>query len=330
MNDEAISLQGVTLWRRTQEEYSYDLKRSIFAIIERRYRKPARRCVLRQLSLSVRRGEKVGIIGPNGSGKSTLLKVIAGILQPTEGSARVQGTIAPLIELGAGFDPELSVIDNIVYYGVLLGHDRAWISARIDKILDFAELYDHANEPLKALSSGMTARLSFSIATESHPDLLILDEVLSVGDESFRRRSAERLNQYWDDKSTILVVSHETAFIRRMCTRAILLEDGSKIADGASGEVVDLYEQRIRSHDVASGRAAVHIDATTIATMEGAVFRGNGTSWDEQKIFVILDGRKHWISDGEWLARNGIEWPQGVNFVEGGVLAQIPEGEPVR
>lgn len=327
---EAISLDRVTLWRRTQEEYSYDLKRSIFAILERRFRQPTRRCVLRQLSVSVKRGEKLGIIGPNGSGKSTLLKVIAGILRPTEGSVQVNGTIAPLIELGAGFDPDLSVIDNIVYYGVLLGHDRAWIANRIDPILDFAELYDHANEPLKALSSGMTARLSFAIATESHPDLLMLDEVLSVGDESFRRRSAERLNRYWDEKSTILVVSHETAFIRRMCTRAILLEGGAMIADGTPDEVVDLYEERIGTRASASGGSAAHIDARTIASMEGAVFRGNGTSWDEQKIFVIYDGRKHWVSDGAWLARNGIEWPQGVNFVEGGVLAEIPEGEPVK
>src|SRR5271170_2725666 len=160
-----IEFKNVSLSRRTQEEYSYDLKRTIFAVIERRYRPPTRRRVLHDLTFAVSRGEKIGIIGPNGSGKSTTLKLIAGILTPTSGTIRVEGTIAPLIELGAGFDPELSVIENIIYYGVLLGRDRKQIRNEIDGVLDFAGLFDHANEPLKALSSGMVARLGFAMAT---------------------------------------------------------------------------------------------------------------------------------------------------------------------
>ena len=324
-----IAFKNVDLWRRTQEEYSYDLKRTIFAVIERRYRPPTKRRVLHDVTFGIEGGEKVGLIGPNGSGKSTTLKLIAGILQPTAGVVRVSGQVAPLIELGAGFDPDLSVVENIQYYGVLLGRERAEAKRSVDDILDFSGLFDHANEPLKALSSGMIARLGFAIATEVRPDILILDEVLSVGDESFRQRSAERLMRFWDERSTILVVSHDMRFIRRMCDRAILLEEGQLIADGPAAKVTDLYEERIGSQIAVTGHSTAHLDAGVIQTMEGALFRGNGTTWDEQKIFIIQDGKKRWIIYGDWLARNGYAWPQDVNFVEQGVLDGVPDGEPI-
>jgi ABC-type polysaccharide/polyol phosphate transport system ATPase subunit len=324
-----IELNNVSLWRRTQEEYSYDLKRTIFAVIERRYRPASRRRVLSDVSFRVRRGEKIGIIGPNGSGKSTTLKVIAGILQPTSGSVRVEGSIAALIELGAGFDPDLSVIENIMYYGVLLGRDRKAVREGVDGILDFAGLFDHANEPLKALSSGMVARLGFAVATEVRPDILILDEVLSVGDEAFRRKSWERLKRFWDEHSTILYVSHDRMSVRLMCDRAMLLEEGCLIADGSADEVSDLYSERIGSEVAAVGHSAAHLDAPTIRTMEGRIFRGNGATWEETKVFIIREGHKHWIKDPEWLPDNGLKWPQDVIFVEGGVLSEVPEGEPV-
>jgi ABC-type polysaccharide/polyol phosphate transport system ATPase subunit len=324
-----IHFDNVNLWRRTQEEYSYDLKRTIFAVIERRYKAPTRRRVLRDITFEIKAGEKVGIVGPNGSGKSTTLKIIAGILQPTSGSVFVDGEIAPLIELGAGFDPELSVIENIMYYSVLLGRTREEARTSIDGILDFAGLFDHANEPLKALSSGMQARLGFAIATEKRPDILILDEVFSVGDESFRRRSADRVGRYWDEHSTIIVVSHDTNFVRSMTNRAILLEEGCMIADGASAEVAELYASRISNKVATIGHSAAHIGAEEILALDGRVFRGNGTTVEEQKIFVIENGAKRWITDGSWLARNGVDWPHDVTFVEGGVLEKIPEGEPV-
>jgi ABC-type polysaccharide/polyol phosphate transport system ATPase subunit len=324
-----ITLEHIELWRRTQEEYSYDLKRTIFAVIERRYRPPTRRHVLRDVSFQVKRGEKVGIIGPNGSGKSTTLKVIAGILHPTSGRVRVEGEIAPLIELGAGFDPDLSVIENIIYYGVMLGRRRDDAKASVDGILDFAGLFDHANEPLKALSSGMVARLGFAIATETRPDILILDEVLSVGDESFRRRSAARLQRLLDERSTVIVVSHDSNFIRAMTDRALLLEEGEVIADGPATEVSALYESRITRNDAAKSVSAAHLDPATISTLEDRVFRGNGTTWDEQKIFIIKDGQKHWIMDSGFLIRHGIDWPHDVTFVEGGILEGVPEGEPI-
>jgi len=322
-----ISLEHVDLWRRTQEEYSYDLKRTIFAVAERRYRPPTKRHVLRDVTFEVDRGEKVGIIGPNGSGKSTTLKVIAGILKPTSGTVRVQGEIAPLIELGAGFDPDLSVVENIAYYGVMLGRSRAEAKASVDGILDFSGLFDHANEPLKALSSGMIARLGFAIATDKRPDILILDEVLSVGDESFRQRSADRLRRLLDERSTVIVVSHDSHFIRAMTERAILLEEGTVVADGPSYQVSTLYESRIAGKVTGEGRTAAHLTAEMIATMEGRVFRGNGTTFNEQKIFIIRSGRKHWIADGGYLGRNGIDYPQDVTFIEGGILEDVPEGE---
>jgi len=237
----AIELRGVTLRRRTQEEMSYDLKGLIFHSLTNRYRKPKRRTVLSDVTISIAKGEKIGIIGPNGSGKSTLLKVICGILTPSAGGVTVSGRIAPLIELGAGFDPNMSVVDNIVFYGVLLGFPEADMRARVHSILMFAELEDHAREPLKALSSGMLARLGFGIATDVHPDILLLDEVLSVGDQNFRAKSNARMQQLWTEHSTIILVSHELEFIENSCTRALWMQDGRVAMLGSAAEVTASY-----------------------------------------------------------------------------------------
>ena len=218
--------RSVSLWRRTQEEFSYDLKKTLLSILERKYRQPAKKLVLDNIDLVVEKGEKIGIIGANGSGKSTILKVISGILQPTSGTVRVRGQIAPLIELGAGFDPEISVMDNIMLYGVLLGFSRAEMRERAPSILEFAELQDYVLVPVKGLSSGMVARLGFSIATDVQPDILILDEVLSVGDESFKNKCKQRIDKFWDGNATVLVVSHDLGFIEQACQRAIWLDKG--------------------------------------------------------------------------------------------------------
>jgi ABC-type polysaccharide/polyol phosphate transport system ATPase subunit len=178
------------------------------------------------VSLDVQAGERLGIIGPNGAGKSTLLKVIAGIIPPTSGTVEVTGIVAPLIELGAGFDPDLSVIDNIVLYGVLLGFDFDAMRARIDTILAFAQLEDYAHSLVKTLSSGMSARLSFAVASDLEPDILILDEVFAVGDEMFRRRSRERIEGLWRRGTTSVIVSHDLEFIQETCTRAMCVAGG--------------------------------------------------------------------------------------------------------
>ena len=245
---EAIRLDHVSLWRRTQEEFSYDLKKTILSILEGKYRQPSRKLILDRIDLTVHAGEKIGIIGSNGSGKSTLLKVITGILQPTSGQIRVRGDIAPLIELGAGFDAELSVTDNIILYGVMLGFPRQEMEARVTSILEFADLTDYSLAPVKALSSGMTARLGFSIATDVEPDILILDEVLSVGDESFKHKCKKRMDRLWGHNTTILVVAHGLDFIQQACDRVIWLDRGKIRFIGDTDEGINRYLLSVQEH----------------------------------------------------------------------------------
>ncbi len=238
---EVIRLDNVSLWRRTQEEFSYDLKRTALSLIEGKFRKPSRKQVLKDIDLAISAGDKIGIIGANGSGKSTLLKVICGILEPTNGTVRVRGNIAPLIELGAGFEAELSVTDNIIIYGVLLGFSRQDMKGRIKDILDFAELQDYANVPVKGLSSGMVARLAFAIATDVHPDILVVDEVLAVGDEKFKQKSQQKMDELWNENTTVLVVSHSMEFIQESCDLAIWISQGCLQSFGKASTVVNNY-----------------------------------------------------------------------------------------
>jgi ABC-2 type transport system ATP-binding protein len=238
---EVISIDRVSLWRRTQEEFSYDFKKTVLSIVSGKYRVPAKKLVIDDVNLTINSGEKIGIIGGNGAGKSTLLKLICGILDPTVGKVRVKGNIAPLIELGAGFDASISVLDNIIMYGVLLGFSRREMQERTATILDFAELNDYALVPVKGLSSGMVARLGFAIATDVQPDILILDEVLSVGDQSFRNKCQHRIDKFLTGDTTVLVVSHDLDFIRTSCNKAIWLKQGRIEFCGRGMETVDRY-----------------------------------------------------------------------------------------
>lgn len=238
---EVIRLNQVSLWRRTQEEFSYDLKKTVLSILEGKYRLPTKKLVLDKIDVVVKSGEKVGIIGANGAGKSTLLKVICGILNPTKGTVRVARKIAPLIELGAGFDPEISVKDNIILYGVMLGFSRQEMMARVHSILEFAELEEYFLAPVKVLSSGMVARLGFAIATDVQPDILILDEVLSVGDESFKNKCKQRIENFWAADATVLVVSHDLEFVKQSCEWVIWLEKGKVKLVGDTKQVVQDY-----------------------------------------------------------------------------------------
>jgi ABC-2 type transport system ATP-binding protein len=242
---EVIRLDKVSLYRRTQEEFSYDLKKTLLSFLEGKYRKPSKKLILDKVDLVVNAGEKIGIIGSNGSGKSTMLKLICGILKPTTGNLWVKGEIAPLIELGAGFDPDLSVRDNIVLYGVMLGFSRKEMKERVFSILDFAELQDYTFAPVKSLSSGMSARLGFAIATDVQPDILILDEVLSVGDESFKNKCQKRIDKLWDHHTTILVVSHGLEFIQQSCERAIWLDRGKIRFAGSTEETISHYLESV-------------------------------------------------------------------------------------
>jgi ABC-type polysaccharide/polyol phosphate transport system ATPase subunit len=318
----AIALDRVTLIRRTQEEFHYDFKRSMLQMVTGRRRRGRRRTVLDDVSVRLGAGEKVGIIGANGSGKSTLLKVIARILAPTSGSVRVTGTLAPLIELGVGFDPELSLVDNILYYGVLLGHLESLVRKHVDDILDFAELSAHRDEPTKTLSSGMAARLSFAIATEFRPDILLVDEVLSVGDERFRRKCAARIDRFWDEHSTIVLVSHDMATVARTCNRVVWLDGGRVQFDGASEEAAERYLSTIPS-------AVSFRRGEDLVTLAASHARGEllvRMSSGGEQLFVIRDGRRHPIATADWCARVGYTGKDIVS-VDDDVLVQVPEGE---
>ncbi len=244
---EVIRLDNVSLWRRTQEEFSYDLKRTVLSFLEGKYRKPSKKLVLNQIDLVINSGERVGFIGANGAGKSTLLKVICGILEPTIGAVRTAGKIAPLIELGVGFDSENSVINNIIYYGVFLGFSRQDMKRRTQSILEFAELEDYAYAPVKALSSGMVSRLAFSIATEVQPDILILDEVLAVGDASFVKKSQRRMERFWQGDTTILLVSHNLEFVEENCQKAVWLDHGNVKFQGSAKETIKQYLETVNA-----------------------------------------------------------------------------------
>ena len=176
---------------------------------------------LRDINLEIERGEAVALIGVNGSGKSTLLKVIAGVLHPTTGSVQVHGSIAPMIELGAGFDPELTARENIFLNGAVLGHGRKFMEAHFQSIVDFAELWDFVDVPVKNFSSGMVARLGFAIATEIKADVLIVDEVLSVGDFRFQEKCKKRMEEMMSGGTTLLFVSHSTKQVRQLCSKAV-------------------------------------------------------------------------------------------------------------
>lgn len=250
---DAILLEGVSLWRRSQTEHALDLKRTLFALLKGGQRRTERVQVLKDIDLIVPSGEKIGIIGPNGSGKSTLLKVICGVLRPTSGLVRVRGNIAALIELGAGFDPETTAYENLISYGIMLGFTKKAIRERAGAILEWAELTAYRDVPVKAFSTGMAARLGFSLATEADPEVLIIDETLSVGDEHFRHRCEERIAQLWAKHATVLLVSHDLQYVRSNCTRAVWLDQGRIAASGATDQVVDAYLARVASMEAQAG-----------------------------------------------------------------------------
>lgn len=196
---------------------------------------------LQDISFNIEAGDVFGIIGLNGSGKSTLLKVISGILKPTTGNVKVHGTIAPLIELGAGFDADLTARENIYLNGSVLGFSREFMREKFDEIVDFSELHEFIDVPIKNFSSGMVARIGFSVATIVKPDILICDEILSVGDYKFQEKCEERINQLMADGTTVILVSHSIKQVERMCRHILWLEHGKMKAIGGK-ELIPLYQ----------------------------------------------------------------------------------------
>lgn len=200
---------------------------------------------LKNVGFKVPKGSVVGLVGTNGSGKSTMLKIIAGVLEPTEGDCLVRGNIAPLIELGAGFDIELTARENIYLNGALLGYTKQFIDEHIEDIIDFAELHDFMDMPLKNYSSGMVARIAFAIATVAEPDILIVDETLSVGDVFFQEKCMNRIRSFIETgKVTVLFVSHDINQVEHLCQTAVWIEKGVKRMEGPVAEVCEAYRQQ--------------------------------------------------------------------------------------
>ena len=198
---------------------------------------------LKDVSLTVEPGDFYGVVGLNGSGKSTLLKVIAGVYKPSAGSCTVNGIIAPLIELGAGFDMDLTARENIYLNGTVLGLTPKYLDEKFNEIVDFSELWDFLVVPLKNYSSGMVARIAFAIATCTKPDILIADEILSVGDFLFQQKCEERMRQLLEGGTTVILVSHSIEQVERMCNKVAWINKGEKIMDGPTAEVCAAYRQ---------------------------------------------------------------------------------------
>lgn len=244
---------------------------------------------LKDVNFELRQGERLGILGLNGAGKSTLLKVIAGVLKPTEGNVVRKGTIVPLLELGAGFDKQYTGAENIYLYGAMLGYSKEFIEEKYQEIVEFSELGDFINVPVKNYSSGMRARLGFSIATVVEPEILILDEVLSVGDAKFRKKSERKIKSMFKSDVTVLFVSHSLKQVQRLCDKAILLEHGRIIASGDIEEVSKVYLEKTKLEPQRKKKkrkkAMVEAQAEAVENEEKAVIteKSTETALEENK-----------------------------------------------
>ena len=246
MSEKAIELNHVGMKFNLSSEKVDSLKEYFIKFVKKDI-KHDEFWALKDINIEVKKGDRLGILGLNGAGKSTLLKVIAGVYNPTEGDVYRKGVIAPLIELGAGFDPQYTGSENIYLYGAVLGYSKKFISEKYDEIVKFSELEKFMDVPLKNYSSGMKSRLGFAIATTVQPDILILDEILSVGDAKFRKKSQKKVQSMFDKGVTVLFVSHNIEQVKDLCNKAILLEHGRIIASGDAEEVCEVYEEKINN-----------------------------------------------------------------------------------
>ena len=240
MSEYAVEVNNVTIRFNMASEKVDNLKEYVIKLIKKELIFQEFLAV-KDVSFKVKKGEAWALIGVNGSGKSTMLKAISGILKPYKGSITVNGEVAPLIELGAGFDPNLTARENIYLNGTVLGHSKKYMEEHFDEIVDFAELWDFLDTPIKNFSSGMTARLGFSVATMVAPDILICDEILAVGDYLFQQKCMERMNRMLSGGTTLLFVSHTIDTVRKLCDHAIWLDHGVAKMAGEVNEVCDAY-----------------------------------------------------------------------------------------
>jgi ABC-type polysaccharide/polyol phosphate transport system ATPase subunit len=252
-----VELREVSLRFVSYFDKQYSLKRAVLDMLLRREAPipTSEFWALRQVNLQIRKGERVGIIGSNGAGKSTLLRLLARIYPPTSGTLTVRGTVAPLIEMGAGFNPELSGTDNILLNGAMLGFSRREMQAKVDGIFEFTGLREFADLPLKYYSSGMYTRLAFAIATEIDPEILLIDESLGAGDAAFLDKAKARILGLLDRSNVVVIVSHDLATLRSMCNRGIWIRKGQVAADGPIDEVIDRYLEDVAASQAGSGAA---------------------------------------------------------------------------
>ena len=244
MSKTAIEVDNVSMKFNLSREKVDSLKDYIFKTIKREIQYNEF-WALKNVSISVEKGDRVGILGLNGAGKSTLLKVISGVFKPTEGHVDKHGKMVPLLELGAGFDPQYTGKENIYLYGAMLGYTKKFIDSKYDEIVEFSELQKFMDVPVKNYSSGMKSRLGFSIATVVEPKILILDEVLSVGDAKFRKKSEKKIMSMFDSGVTVLFVSHSLEQVQRLCNKAMILEKGKLIAYGDIDPISEQYSKMI-------------------------------------------------------------------------------------
>lgn len=243
-----VVLDDISLRFVSYRDKQYSFKRAALDLLLRREDAApvAEFWALRNVSFQIRKGERVGILGHNGAGKSTLLRLMARIYPPSEGTLTVRGTVAPLIEMGAGFNPELSGADNILLNGALLGVPRREMKARMADIWEFTELAEFADMPLKYYSSGMYMRLAFAVATSVEPEVLLIDESLGVGDEGFKSKAKDRIRRLLERSHVVVIVSHDMNALRDLCTRGIRLDHGRVLADGPIDDLIDQYLEDAR------------------------------------------------------------------------------------
>ena len=245
MNDDiVIKAEGLTKIYKIYEK-DIDRLKEAFNPFHKRYSRDF--YALQDLNFEIKRGENVGLVGKNGAGKSTLLKIITGVLTPTSGTIQVNGRIASLLELGAGFNPDMTGVENIYMNGLLMGQSKEMMDAKVDDIISFADIGDFINQPVKTYSSGMFARLAFSVNAFVEPDILIVDEALSVGDAFFQSKCMDRMKKMIDGGTTVLFVSHDTFAVKNLCQRAFLVQSGKIILDASAREVIEAYRAMLAS-----------------------------------------------------------------------------------
>lgn len=256
MNDDMIKVDNVSMRFNLGIEKGFSLKQGfvdMFSVKKRREKKENKKknefWALNDISFNVKKGEVVGLIGSNGSGKSTMLKIVAGVMKPTKGSVTVCGNVCPMIELGAGFDMDLTASENVYLNGAVMGYTKDFIASKYDEIVEFSELKDFMEVPVKNFSSGMVARLAFSIATIVDPEILIVDEILSVGDIAFQAKSEEKMMSMIKGGTTVLFVSHSLQQIKKLCDKVIWIEKGKIIKIGGKN-TCDEYKEYMHGKSI--------------------------------------------------------------------------------